>query len=147
VEGGHRAIERLGHPAHRGGADLAAEQRQQRLADLAGRQSKHEAGKNDPVDLGLPAGIGAQHPGRAVAPRPRHPQLDVAERGQQMARVVPVAPVRGVVNPELGEMAVDCRHHLLFDDGGHRQAAQRAIAFAPLKALGLHRLHHLERHW
>jgi hypothetical protein len=31
--------------------------------------------------------------------------------------------------------------------GGDRQAAERAIAFAPLKALGLHRLHHLECHW
>src|SRR3984893_13509946 len=83
--------------------------RQQRLADLAGRQSEHEAGQDDPVDLGLPAGIGAQHPGWTVAPGPRHAQFDVAERGQQMARVVPVAPVRDTVGLDLLKIAVD-RH-------------------------------------
>jgi hypothetical protein len=64
-----------------------------------------------------------------------------------MARIMPIASIRGVVGRELGEMAIDRCRHLLFDDGGHGLATERAIAFAPLQTFGLHRLHHLECHW
>jgi hypothetical protein len=48
-----------------------------------------------------------------------------------MAFVVPVAPVRlrALVGLELGEVAIDGRRHLFLDNGGHRLATERAIAF------------------
>ncbi len=147
MEGGHRTIERLGHPADRCGAEFPTEHRQQRLADLTGRQAEDKAGEDDPVDLGLPPGMGAQNPGWAVTSGPRHPQFDVAERGQQMARVMPIAPIRSVTGLELVEIAVDRHRHLVLDDLRQGLTAERAIAFAPLQAFGLHRLHHLECHW
>ena len=64
-----------------------------------------------------------------------------------MAFVVPVAPVRLIVAIEFGEIAIDRRCHLLFDDGSHGLATKRAITFAPLQAVSLHRLHHLELYW
>ena len=64
----------------------------------------------------------------------RHPWFDVAERGQQMARVMPIAPIRSVTGLELVEIAVDRHRHLVLDDLRQGLTAERAIAFAPLQA-------------
>ena len=146
VEGGDRLIEGLGHRADGRGADLASEQGKQRLADLPGGQAEHEAGEDDVVDLGLAAGIGADHPGRAEAAGARHTKLDVAEHGQEMALVVAIAPVGGLLAVELIEIAVDRRRHLGLDQPRHRPTAKLTVAFAPLQSVGTHRLHELERH-
>ena len=97
MEGGDRLVEGLGHLADGRSADLLAKHGKQRLAELAGRQAEHEAGKDDAVNLDLPPGIGADHRGRAEAPGARYAKLDIAEPGQQMASVVAVAPVGGLL--------------------------------------------------
>ena len=146
MEGGDGGIERLGHLAHRRSAHRPAEQRQQRLADLAGRQPQHEAGEDHPVDLRRAPRIGVNDFGRAVAPRARHVELDVAELGEQMPSIGAVAAVGGIIGVESLEMAIDRRRHPAFDDLLQSLPGEGAVALAPLQAVGLHRLHELEGH-
>lgn len=146
MEGGHGGIERLGDLAHRRRADLAAEQGQQRLAHLAGGQPKHEAGQDHPVDLPRAARIGADDLGRAVASGPRNLQLDVAELGQKMPPIGPVAAVGDVLGRKPLEMALDRCCHLRLENLLQSLPAERAVTLAPLQTVRLHRLHDLKGH-
>jgi hypothetical protein len=47
---------------------------------------------------------------------------------------------------ELVEIAIDHRRHLDLDQPRHNLAAEFPVAFAPVQAVGPHRLHELERH-
>lgn len=51
VEGLDRHVQRPGHPAHRRGAHLLAENGEQHLAHLAGRKPQNEGGQDHPVEL------------------------------------------------------------------------------------------------
>lgn len=146
MEGSHRRIERLGDPAHRRGAYLAAKQSQQRLAHLAGRQARHKAGEDHPVDLSRASRMGADDLDRAVAARPRNLQLDVAKLGQKMPTIVTVAAIGSVISPKLVEIAVNRRRHLVFDDLLQGLPAERAITLAPVQAIRLHCLHDFKCH-
>lgn len=146
VEGGYRRIERLGDPAHRLGADRSAQDCQQRLAHFASGQPKHEAGQDHAVDLGRAPGVGAQHLDRREASRARDAKLDVAQRRQQMAPIMAIAPVGRVLGVELVEIAIDRRGHLIFDDLGQGRPGQWAIILVPFQAVRLHCLHDLKGH-
>ena len=79
-------------------------------------------------------------------PGARHPDLDVAERAQQVARIEAVAPVAHGAAIEAVEPAIDRLGHPALDDLGQRLAAKRAIILAPLQTVRLHLLHHREGH-
>ena len=125
MEGGDRPVQGPGDPADGGGRDRAAEQGQQDLADLAGREPQHEAGQNGAVDLGRAPGIAAQHLGRTEAPGARHAERDIAELGQQMARIAAVATVAQGAAVETVEPVINRLGHPAFDDLGQRLVAQR----------------------
>ena len=146
MERGHRGIQRLGDLAHRCGAHRTSEQGKQCLSHLAGRQPEHEAGKDDPVDLARAPRIGADDLNRAVAPGPGNVEFNVAEFGQKMPSIVPIAAVRSVIGLELIEMTIDCGRHLIFDDLLQGLPAEWAITLAPIQAVRLHRLHDLKGH-
>ena len=146
VEGRDRRVERPGDPADGRGRDRAAEQAQQDLADLAGRQPQHEAGQDRPVDLRRAPCIAPQNPGRAEAPGARHVELDVAELAQQAAPVAAVAPVAHGAPVETVEPAVHRLGHPALDNLGQRAPAERAVALAPVQTARLHLLHDLEGH-
>jgi len=131
---------------YRCGAYRAAEQGKQGLAHLAGREPEHEAGQDDPVNLSRAPRIGAQNLNRAVASGAGNAEFNVAELGEKVPSVVPVAAVGSVLGRELLEMAIDRRRHLIFDDLLQGLTAKRAIALAPIQTVRLHRLHDLKGH-
>ncbi len=146
MEGGHRRIERLSNLAHRVGAHLAPQQRQQRFPNLAGRQAKHEAGKDHPVNLPCAPRIGAHDLDRAIAAGPRNAELDIPKLGQKMPPIVAIATIGSLIGLQLLKVAVHRRSHLIFDDLRQGLPAERAVALAPLQAIALHRLHDLKSH-
>ena len=145
VEGGDRRIEGLGDLADRSGADPPAQHRQQGAGHLAGRQPEDEAGQDHAVDVAGPAGIGAQHGERAVAPGARHMELDVAQLGQQVTGIRTIAPVRLSARGHLIQVAVDRRRHAPGQDALQGLAGRPAVVLAPFDPLRLHGLHHPER--
>ena len=146
MEGGHRRIQRLGDLAHCRGAHRAAEHGKQRLAHLAGRQAEHEAGKDHPVDLPRATRIGADDLDRAVASGPWNVKLDIAELGQKVPPIIAITAIGRGIGLELLEIAVDRRHHLIFDDLLQGLPAERAITLTPLQAIRLHCLHDFKCH-
>ena len=60
--------------------------------------------------------------------------------------IMPVAPVRPVVDAEIVKPSIDRLVYAAFDDRRQRQPAQRAIPFASIQTVRLHRLHQLERY-
>ena len=85
--------------------------------------------------------IALQHLGRAETPGARHPELDIAELAQEMARIVAVAPVARGEAIETVEPAIDRLGDPSPDDLGKGLAAERAVALAPLQPIRLHLLH------
>jgi hypothetical protein len=90
-------------------------------------------------------GIGAHHRERVVAPGARHCELDVAQIGQQVTRVRPVAPVGRVASPHRSQMAVDRGIHASRQDRLEGITRRPAVVLAPVDPLRLHSLHHSER--
>lgn len=144
MEGGNHRIELLGHRADRGRTDRPAEHRQQRLRDLAHRQTKDKAGQDHAVDLLGTARISAQHADRREAAGARYRQLDVAQLGQQMSPIAAIAPVGPVERSHPIKVLVDRLPHLRLEDRSNRIPAQSPIALAPFQPLCLHSLHQLE---
>ncbi len=144
MEGGDHPIELLGDLADRRRADRPAKDRQQGLADLAGRQPEDKARQDHAVDLLGAPGIGAYHRERREPAGARHQELDVAKLGQQMARVGAVAPVGFVEHRHPVEMLVDRSLHLAAHNAGNRLPTKRPITLAPFQPLRLHALHQLE---
>lgn len=107
VERCHGGIEDLGDFTDCCGADPPAEHRQQSARDLARGEPQHEARQDHAIDVSGAPGIGAHHGERAVAPRARHAELDVAQLGQQVAGVRPVAPIGLTAFGHLFEVTVD----------------------------------------
>ncbi len=142
---GHRGIQCLGHPAHGAGTDRLAQHRQQRLGHLAGRQTQQKAGQDHAIDMLGPPGIGLHHGDRIEPPGARHLQLDPAELGQQVAHITAIAPISRPGGGDLRQVPIDPQGHLPLQDLGQRQPAGRAIILAPIVALQLHCLDHLER--
>jgi len=146
MEGRDRRIQRLGHPAHRGGAHPAPQDGEQRFADFAGRKAEDKGSQDHPVDLrGAPC-IGSQDVAGTKPASARHGDLEVAQLTQQMTVVEAVAPVRFIVGSKPFKPALDRGRHLFFDDLSQGLAADVAVAFAPFQAIAAHRLHELERH-
>ena len=111
-------------------------QRQQDLAHLAGTEPEYEAGQDDSVDLGRAPCIALQHLGRAEVAGAGYAELDVAELAQQMARIGAVTAVAHGAAVETVEPVIDRFRHPALDDLAKRLAAQRAVALAPLQAIG-----------
>jgi hypothetical protein len=89
--------------------------------------------------------LGNVHFNRAVASGARH-QFDVAELGQKMPSIVPIAAVASIVGIKLVEIAVDRRRHLILDDVLYGLPAKRAITLTPLQSIRLHCLHDFKCH-
>ncbi len=146
VEGRHRRVQGPGDAAHGRGRDRTPEQGEQNLTHLAGTEPEHEAGEDGAIDLRPAPGIAPQHPGRTEAPGARYAEFDRAELGQQMTPIEAVAPVAHGAAVEAVEPAIDRFAHPALDDLGQRKAAQRAVALAPFKPIGLHLLHQRKGH-
>ena len=101
----------------------APQDRQQRLAHLAGGQTEHEAGQDHAVERRGAARIGAHHRDRRKPPSARHRQLDLAQLAQQMAPVGAVAPVGLVEHRHALQMLVNRASHLVLHDAGKRLPA------------------------
>ena len=124
MKGRYLVVQQLGDLADRGGADPLAQDGHQRFADLAGRQPECEAGQDQAVDVALAAGVGLQHGHRAEAPSARHAQLEVAERGQEVAPIGAVAPVAHPVALGLRQVTPHLALHVLLQDPAQGLAAQ-----------------------
>ena len=145
VEGLDGGIEGLGDLAHGAGADPPAEDRRQRDGHLAGAEAEHEAGQDHAVDMGRPPGVGAHHLKRAIGPRARDPELDLAELGHQPAAVAAVAPVGRRARRHLVEVTVDAVGHLALQNILQGRGAAMPVIIAPFDPVALHGLHHPER--
>ena len=147
MEGGDHRIEAFGDLADGRGRDRAAQDRQQRLAHFAGRKAEHEAGKDHPVDMLGPPGVGAHHRDRAVGPGAWHRQFDVAKLRQDAPPVRAIAPVRLGPLGHTEQMRIDRLVHPALDDLDKRLPGKGTIILSPSQAVCLHGLHHLERCW